>query len=393
MSNLVEWFEFQVPGKVICALQCVDSIGAEMDNIGGSKVLVVTDEGVENAGLTGKVIDGIDSGSAEVVGVFNGIPPNSEVQVVQRCYDKAKEAGADCLVSVGGGSVMDTAKATAILMVESGDLLDHQSAVYTPSSPMPPHIAVPTTAGTGSESTFAAVIADHEQELKLIFQAPEMAPNVAMLDPLLTTTLPPGLTASTGMDALTHCIEALHSEMHEPICDGLALHGIRLITSYIARATADGGDVDARTYMLIAANMGGVAFANAFVGIVHAMAHSIGGHFGTPHGVANAILLPYGMEFNLQYVDEGIPASYRRVAEAIGLDVASDDDDTASRKAIDWLKELTVEIGLPQRLREVGVPEDGLEAATSDAMIDGCMFNNPGDPEEEEVLELFKKAF
>jgi len=393
MSNLVEWFEFQVPGKVICAQQCVDSIGAEMDNIGGSKVLVVTDEGVENAGLTGKVIDGMDSGSAEVVGVFNSVPPNSEVQVVQKCYDKAKESGADCLVSVGGGSVIDTAKAAAILIVETGDLLDHQSAVYTPSGPMPPHIAVPTTAGTGSESTFAAVIADHEQEMKLIFQAPEMAPNVAMLDPLLTTTLPPGLTASTGMDALTHCIEALHSEMHEPICDGLALHGIRLITRYIAKATADGQDIDARTYMLIASNMGGVAFANAFVGIIHAMAHSIGGHFGTPHGIANAILLPYGMEFNLRYVEEGIPASYRRVAEAIGLDVASDDDDTAARKAIDWLRGLTEEIGLPQRLSEAGVPEDGLEAATSEAMIDGSMFNNPGDPTEEEVLELFKQAF
>ncbi|MBU4489750.1 MAG: iron-containing alcohol dehydrogenase [Actinobacteria bacterium] len=393
MSNLVEWFEFQVPGKVICAEHCVDSIGGEMDNVGGSKVLVVTDEGVQNAGLTQTVIDGVDSGSAEVVGVFDQVPPNSEIQVVQNCYDKVKESGADCLVSVGGGSVIDTAKAVTILMVEAGDLLDHQSAVYIPSGPMPPHISVPTTAGTGSESTFAAVIADHEQKMKLIFQGAELAPTIAMLDPFVTTTLPPGLTASTGMDALTHCIEALHSEMHEPICDGLALHGIRLISKYIARATADGGDIEARTYMLIAANMGGIAFANAFVGIIHAMAHSLGGHFGTPHGVANAILLPCGMEFNLRYVEEGIPASYRRVAEAIGLDVSGDDDDTAARKAIQWLRELTMEIGLPKQLSEVDVPEDGLADAATDAMLDGSMFNNPGDPEEEEVLELYKKAF
>ena len=393
MSNLVEWFEFQVPGKVICAGHCVESIGGEMDNVGGSKVLVVTDEGVQNAGLTQTVIDGVDSGSAEVVGVFDQVPPNSEIQVVQNCYDKVKESGADCLVSVGGGSVIDTAKAVTILMVEAGDLLDHQSAVYIPSGPMPPHISVPTTAGTGSESTFAAVIADHEQKMKLIFQGAELAPTIAMLDPFVTTTLPPGLTASTGMDALTHCIEALHSEMHEPICDGLALHGIRLISKYIARATADGGDIEARTYMLIAANMGGIAFANAFVGIIHAMAHSLGGHFGTPHGVANAILLPCGMEFNLRYVEEGIPASYRRVAEAIGLDVSGDDDDTAARKAIQWLRELTMEIGLPKQLSEVDVPEDGLADAATDAMLDGSMFNNPGDPEEEEVLELYKKAF
>ena len=393
MADFVEWFEFQIPGKVICAENCVETIGLEMEKVKGSKVLVVTDEGVEKAGITQTVIDGIESDSVKFVGVFNQVPPNSEIQVVQRCYDKVLETSADCLISVGGGSVIDTAKATTILMVESGDLLEHQSAVYIPSGPMPPHISVPTTAGTGSESTFAAVIADHQQKVKLIFQGPELAPTVAMLDPMVTTTLPPGLTASTGMDALTHCIEALHSEMHEPICDGLSLHGIRLITRYIARATADGQDIDARTYMLIAANMGGVAFANAFVGIVHAMAHSVGGHFGTPHGVANAILLPYGMEFNLRYVDEGVPASYRRVAEAMDLDVTADDDMTAAKKAIERLRKLTVEIGLPQRLRDVGVPEDGLDAAMADAMVDGSMFNNPGDPEEEEVLELFKKAF
>jgi 1,3-propanediol dehydrogenase len=145
--------------------------------------------------------------------------------------------------------------------------------------------------------------------------------------------------------------------------------------------------------MLIAANMGGVAFANCFVGLVHAMAHSVGGRFGVPHGVANAILLPYGMEFNLRYVEEGVPEKYKLVAEALGLDVSRDDDLTASKKAIEYLKNLTVEIGLPQKLSEVGVPEDGLEEVTEDAMIDGSMFNNPGEPEFDEVLELFKQAY
>ncbi len=390
---MVEWFEFQVPSKVICAEHCVDSLGTELDKVNGTKVLIVTDEGVEKAGLVDVVKEGVESGTAEVVGVFDEVPPNSEIKVVQKCFEAAKAKGADALVSVGGGSVIDTAKGTTILMVEGGDLLDHQSAIYTPTAPMPPHLAIPTTAGTGSESTFAAVIADHEQMMKLIFQGPDLAPTVSMLDPVMTKTLPPHLTASTGMDALTHCVEALHSEMHEPICDGLALHAIRLIKEYLPRAVKDGGDMEARTYMLIAANMGGVAFANAFVGIVHAMAHSVGGKFGIPHGVANAILLPYGMEFNLRYVEEGVPEKYKMVADALGLDIIGIDEEAASRKAIEYLKNLTAELGLPTRLSEVGLPEDGLDAVTDDAMIDGSMFNNPGEPEYEEVLELYKRAF
>ncbi|MBU1671536.1 MAG: iron-containing alcohol dehydrogenase [Actinobacteria bacterium] len=389
----VEWFEFQIPGKVICAENAVSQIGGELDKTGGTKAFLVTDEGVEKAGLTEKVIDGLGSGEAELVGTFKDVPPNSEIQVVQSCYDAAKAAGADCLISVGGGSVIDTTKGCALLMVEGGDLIDHQSAVYMPTGPVPPHIAVPTTAGTGSESTFAAVIKDAEQQVKLIFQGPELAPTIALLDPMMTLTLPSGLTAATGMDALTHCIEALHSEMHEPICDGLALHGIRLISEYLPRAVRDGSDVEARTYMMIAANMGGVAFANAFVGIVHAMAHSVGGRFGVPHGVANAILLPVGMEFNLRYVDEEVPSRYRMVADALGLDVDEVEDLDAAMKAIEFVRDLTVELNIPQRLSEVEVPEDGLEAVTEDAMVDGSMFNNPGEPEYEEVLELFKSAY
>jgi alcohol dehydrogenase class IV len=390
---MVEWFEFQVPGKVICAEHCIDSIGMEMDKVGGTKVLLVTDKGVEKAGIAEAVMAGMDSGTAKIVGTFDEVPPNSEINVVQACFDMAREFGADSLISVGGGSVIDTAKGATILMVEGGKLLDHQSAVYEASGPMPPHIAVPTTAGTGSEATFAAVIADHEQKTKLIFQGPELAPTVAMLDPTMTRTLPPHLTASTGMDALSHCIEAMHSEMQEPICDGMGFYGIRIISKYLPVSVKDGSDLEARKFMLIAANMGGVAFANCFVGLVHAMAHSVGGRFGVPHGVANAILLPYGMEFNLRYVEEGVPPKYKLVAEALGLDVSGDDDVTASKKAIEYLKYLTVEIGLPQKLSEVGVPEDGLEAVTDDAMIDGSMFNNPGEPEFDEVLELFKQAF
>ncbi len=390
---LVEWFEFQVRGKVICAEHCTDTIGLEMDKAGGTRVLLITDRGVRDAGLDKSVAEGMQSGSAEIFGVLDEVPPNSETSVVQACCDMVRKVGADSLVSLGGGSVMDTAKATAILMVEGGELLDHHSAVYFPSGPMPPHIAVPTTAGTGSESTFAAVIADKEQRLKLVFQGPELTPRVAMLDPVMTATLPPGLTASTGMDALTHFVEAIHSQRHEPISDGLALHAARLISENLPRAARDGGDIEARTGMLVAANMGGMAVANALLGIVHAMSNACGGQFGAAHGATNAVLLPYAMEFNLRYEEQEVPARYRMIAEALGVDVRNDDDLTAANRGIEVIRTLAAELGLPVRLRELGIGEDGLELVAKESMMNGSMFNNPGECECDEILEVLKRAY
>lgn len=391
--SMVEWFEFQVPGRVICAEHCVDSIGFEMDRAGGNRVLVVTDTGVSGAGLVQAVEEGMDSGSADIFGVFDEVPEHSEVEVVQRCYEMVQKVGADALISLGGGSVIDTAKATAILMVEGGELLDHQSSVYIPSEPMPPHIAVPTTAGSGSESTRTAAIADADQRLKLIFQGPGLTPTMGMLDPVMTKTLPPLLTASTGIDALSHCVEAIHSNLHEPISDGIALHAIRLIAGNLPRAVADGADIEARTYMLIAANMGGTAFSNAFTGIVHAMTRACGARFGLAHGLANAVILPYGMEFNLRYTDQDVPARYRMVAEALGIDVKGDDDMTAAKKAIEHIRRVSADLGLPANLRDVGVPEGELEAAARDAILEGPIFNNPGECAYDEVLDLFKRAY
>ena len=391
--GMVEWFEFQVPGKVICAEHSVDSVGMEMDRIGGSRALVVTDQGVEEAGLVQHVIDGMESGSGEVAGIFDEVPLHSEVQAVQACCEKAKALDADTMISVGGGSSMDTAKGTALLMVEGGDLIDHHCAVYVPSGPLPPHIAVPTTSGTGSESTCVAVILDKAQKLKLIFQAPELTPTLAMLDPVMTVSMPPLITASTGMDAMAHCIEATYSKMHQPISDGLGLHAIRLIAKYLPIATQNGDDIEARTYMAIAANMAGMAFTNSMTTIGHAMAHSLGGRFGVPHGVANAILLPLGMEFNIGFMPEEVVPQLRMVAEALGLDVGGDDDVTASKKAVEFIKNFTAELGLPRKLSEVGVPEDGLLMAAGDALIDDSMFNNPGDPELEHVIDLYRRAY
>ncbi len=390
---LVEWFEFQMPGKVICAEHCADSIGLEMDKVNGKRVLVVTDKGVVEAGLTGAITAGMESGSAEIFGVFDGVPPDSEIRVVQACYEMVKKVGADSLISLGGGSVIDTAKAVAILMVEGGELLDQHSSVYFPSGPMPPHIAVPTTAGTGSESTFSAVIADEEQRLKLVFQGRDLAPAVALLDPVMTRTLPPPLTASTGIDALAHCVEAIGSERHQPISDGLALHAVKLIHQNLPSAVRDGGDIEARTALLVAANMGGIAAANTSAGIANALSNSCGCCFDVAHGAANAVLLPYAMEFNLKYEEQEIPSRYQTIAEALGADVKNDDSLAAAKKGIEIIRGLIADLGLPGRLRELGIPEDKLEAIANDSMMDASMFNNPGECTSEEVLQILKAAY
>jgi alcohol dehydrogenase class IV len=391
--SLFEWFEFQVPGRVICAEHCVDSIGMEIERAGGERVLLVTDNTVRKAGLVASVVEGMESGGCELVGVFEDVPPGSEVKVVRSCYEKALDLGADALVSVGGGSVMDTAKATAILMVEGGDLQDHMRAVYVPGAPMPPHLAVPTTAGTGSELTPIAVITDDEQQMRLIFQGPALAPEIALLDPVMTRGMPPELTASTGMDALTHCIEAVHSTIHEPITDGLSLHAIKLISRFLPSAMADGADLEARAYLQVASAMGGIVLGNAFAGVVHALANACGGRCGAAHGTTIAVLLPYGMEFNLAHFEREVAPRYRLIAEALGLDIGKDDDSTAAARAIEFLRGFRDDLSLPSRLRDVGVPREGLEGAARDALKEGAMFNNPGRSTPEEVLEFLDRAW
>lgn len=391
MSQLPEWFEFQLPGKIVFGANSVDGIGREMDMAGGSKVLLVTDAGVEKAGLAKKVILGMESGSSEVVGVFTDVPPGSEVQAVQECCEAAVDVGTDSFISVGGGSVIDTAKATAILMLEGGDLVDHQCADYTPGESLFPHIAVPTTAGSGAESTTVAVIKDSAQKLKITYKGANLAPRMALLDPVLTESLPPGITASTGFCALANCVESLHSMGREPLSDGLAIHGIRLIAANLEQAVNEPGDTEARGNMLIAANLGGIASANAYPGIIKAVSHAASGRYGVPHGVATAIVLPAAMALNLKF--EGVRERYLLIAEALGIDIHATGEEKAVGKAIEFILELRECTGLPTRLRDAGVEKGGIEGIARDALADRSMIFNPAIPELDDVLGLVEKAY
>jgi aldehyde dehydrogenase (NAD+) len=379
-------FEYNNPTKIIFGENSVKEIGLEVDSLGCSKALIVTDKGVVNAGLADRVEKALGKRYA---GTYDRCTQDSSFQLVNEGAAFALEKGADCLVSVGGGSVIDTAKGMAIVMKEGGKLQDY-SGMQVLSRPQTPHIVVPTTAGTGSEVTWAAVIKDWDNNAKELFCDYFIIPNKAVLDPTMIAGLPPLLTASTGMDAFTHAVEAIHALQRQPITDAMALHSIRLITKYLPRCVEQGDDLVARGQQQIAAAMAGVAFGNAQVGLVHAMAHSVGALFEVPHGLANAILLPYVMHFNLEECAD----RYALVAEAMGLGTWDLPELEAGKKAADAVWQLTKKIGLPQKLREVGVPEDGLVTAADLSLSDGAIVYNPRMVlDSEEVLEVYREAW
>ena len=386
---LPEYFEFQDRTKLIFGPKTIDQAGSEIKNMGGTRVFIITDAVMTKLGLTERVKKSVESAGVALAGIFDQVPVDSDVEVVQQVYDLAKAAGADIMIALGGGSCMDTAKGVNILLSEGGSLMDDWQGAYILERPLKPMLAIPTTAGTGSEVTFAAVIKDRSHNLKLSFISPFMAPSAAILDPDITLSMPKSLTAATGMDALSHCVEALHSTTREPISDALALHGIRMIAKNLRNAVKDGNDIEARGQMLVASTIAGLAFTNALVGIVHGTAHSIGGVAHIPHGVAISIMMPWSMEWNLDFCTD----IYAEVAHAMGVP-ATGDDRADAIKGIAEIRKLSTEIGVPQTLSAAGAKEDQLEEIAAATMGDGSIFTNPRPVEDEtEVLALLKQAF
>jgi alcohol dehydrogenase len=372
-------FVYRNPTKIVFGQGAVKDIAYEVELLLGKRVLVVTDRDLAGSEMVDRVVKSL---GRYHVGTYAEVVPDTGVDIVDKGGAFGRELGADTVVSVGGGSSIDTAKGIAILMKEGGQIRDYAAQFNALTRPQTPHIVVPTTAGTGSEVTYAAVIKDHERKQKLLIVDNYILPNTGILDPELTIGLPARLTAATGMDALTHAIEAIHSEQHEPIADGMAMHAIRLIHAYLPRSVQDGKDLHARGQMLIASNMAGVAFGNAQVGIVHAMAHSVGARFGVPHGVANSILLPHGMQYNL----DSCPR-YVLAASALGIALEGKTPEEVGQAAIEEVKRFSKLIGMPQRLREVKVPEEGLRDVAELTLYDGSLVYNPKPAFDADVIE------
>jgi len=379
-------FIYRNPTKLIFGENSIGELIPEIEEMGCSKAFLVTDKGIVEAGLAERVEKALGS---KLVGTFDGCIQDSGLHIINEAAEIAKEKDVDVLVSVGGGSTIDTAKGMAVILKEGGQIQDY-AGMQMLSRPQTPHIVIPTTAGTGSEVTYALVVKDWDKNQKLIFADTFMTPNIGILDPTMTAGLPPQLTATTGMDALTHAIEAIHALQAEPIADGMALHAIRLIFEYLPTCVENGDDLFARGQQQIAATMAGIAFGNAQIGLVHAMAHTVGGLFKVPHGLANSVLLPHVMMYNL---DE-CPDRYALVALGMGIDTSGMSDEEAGTAAANTIWELTKKMGVPQKLRDVGVPEEGLEEASEMCLYDGSVVYNPKPVfESEEVLAVYKEAW
>lgn len=390
---LPEFFEFYNPTKVVYEDGVATDLKPELDIIGIKKYFIVSDHVIHDLGLVQKVADGLAEAGVEVTGTYLDVAQDARLKDVQFCADQIKASGAEGIVSIGGGSVIDTAKAANILFSEGGDLVEDYSGAQTLTRPLKPHVVIPTTAGTGSEVTMIAVIYDEENKEKLAFPDKFLLPTLAVLDPQMTLSLPPKMTAATGMDALTHAIEAYVDIDASPISDAFATGAIELIFKHLVTATRNGDDVEARGGMQIASTMAGIAFTHSMVGCIHSMAHATGALYRVPHGVANAIFLPFGMEYNFEEITEKLA----RLARFMGEDTTGLSTEDAARSAIAAVRGLTAQLNaldaLPIRLRDVGVPEDGLEAIAEGALNDGSSFYNPREMDEEELLPYIKNAY
>lgn len=379
-------FLYYCPTRIIFGENSVSEIGLEVDALGCSKALIVTDKGVSEAGLVDRVIASL---AHRYVGTYDKCIQDSGLHLVAEGAAFAIEKGADILISIGGGSVIDTAKSMAIVITEGGKLEDYLG-LQSLSKPQTPHVVIPTTAGTGSEVNMNIVVKDWERNTKLQFGDFFIIPSRAILDPTMTAGLPPLLTAGTGMDAFTHAVEAFVSLQRQPILDALALHAIKLIVEYLPRCVENGNDLVARGQQQLAATMAGIAFGHAQTGLAHSMAHSVGAMFELPHGIGNSILLPHVMLFNL---DE-CPDRYALIADAMGVDIKGISEIDAGKAAAEEVWKLTKIIGLPQKLSEVDIPEDGLTDAAELSMEDTQIVNNPRMVmESEEVLEVYRAAW
>lgn len=362
-------FLFMNPTRVVYGVGSSAEVAPELAGLGCRKALVVTDALLAGkADVVGKITKTLGPACA---GVFSDVPADSGLHVVNVGAELGRSLGADSIVSVGGGSVIDTAKGIAILLKEGGSLQDYQGFQLL-SRRQTPHISVPTTAGTGSEVTYFALVKDHENRRKLIFGDHHIIPDVAILDPELTVGLPASLTAATGLDAFSHGLEALTSAQREPMSDALGLHAIRLIRRFLPLAVKDGTDLSARGQMLIAAALAGAAFSNAQVGLLHAIAHVVGARHRVHHGTAIAIAMPHVVRYNNDVVAD----RHRLAAEAMGVDVRGMSDEAAGIRTAEAISAFVREVGLPRTFQEVGVPREDLAACAELAMSDGAIVYN-----------------
>ncbi|HON80161.1 MAG TPA: iron-containing alcohol dehydrogenase [Spirochaetota bacterium] len=379
---------FQIPEKIVFGAGSVKTAGTEIAKLGSKAFVVTGRNSTKRSGALRTLEDSLKGASVDYV-VYDDVNPDPDVSTVEQGRNILLKETCDVVVALGGGSAIDAAKAIAMLAANEGSAVDYEGAVPQKNSSLP-FVAIPTTAGTGSEVTRYSVITDTDRNIKMLLASPGMLPAVAILDPELTVTMPRHITAATGFDALTHAIEAYISKKATSFSQMYSLEGIRRICRSITEATYSAHNMKAREDMLFGQMCAGIANNNSSVALVHAMSRPMGAHYGIPHGLANAILLPAVMRYNA-------PSCLHRlgeIADCMGIRTEGMSLRECAYSVVDAIETLYNDSPLEKSLRELSIPEEGLAKMAHDAFVNGSTLNNPRIPDsEEEVCELYRSVY
>lgn len=364
-------FRYEIPTAVEFGCGSIRTLADHVKALEGKKVLVVADPGVVKAGVAERVTEPLRSAGIPYE-IFSDIESDPDISSVEKGTELAKQQDCDLVVGIGGGSSLDTAKAIGVMLTNDGHIRDYVG-INKVKKPAAPVIAVPTTAGTGSELTIWSVLSDKKEEVKLSVGSPYNCPKLALLDPELTVTLPPHVTAATGMDALTHALESYVNQKTQPISEGMSLQAMKMIAANLRLAVVQGDNLEARSNMLLASTIAAMAFNPTRLGLAHALALPLGAHFHIPHGLVNAILLPEVMQYNLR----GNPAKFAEIAAIFGEKVEHLSVLDAAGRAVEAVRRLNRDIGITQDLTDFGVKEEHLDQIAAEAMESGNVPVNP----------------
>lgn len=376
---------YYVPSINLMGAGCLNDLGATVNDLGFKKAFVVTDNFLMGNGVASKVLNVLQDSGIEYE-VYSEVVPNPTCKNVHDGLDRLKGTDCDFLVSIGGGSPQDTAKAIGILATNGGHIKEYEGVNISKNKSLP-IVAVNTTAGTSSEVTINYVVTDEERYVKMVMVDKNSLATVTVNDPELMLEKPAALTAATGMDALTHAIETIVTPGAYPVSDATALAAVKIIFDYLPRVVENGHDIEAREQMVYAVFLGGIAFSNAGLGNVHAMAHQLGGIYNLPHGVCNAMLLPYVEEENSKYV----PEKFVSIANVLGYDIEGKSAQECAAFVVNSMKELAKKVGIPESLGELGVNDIDFDLLAENAMKDICAPGNPVEFTKEQIIELYKK--
>lgn len=376
---------YYIPPINIIGIGCLTEAKEPIKALGAKKAFVVSDKFLTSNGTVKKVTDMLDEINLKYV-LYNDVKPNPTVNNVNKGLEILKKESCDFVITIGGGSPQDCGKAISILATNGGVTKDYEGVNKTTKKCLP-IVAITTTAGTSAEVTINYVITDEERHVKMIMVDTNSLASITVNDPELMIGKPPALTAATGMDALTHAIEAVVAKGAYDVTDSTALYAIKQIFNFLPRAVKDGTDIEAREQMCYACFLNGIAFSNAGLGNVHAMAHQLGGLYDLPHGVCNAMLLPFVEEENAKRA----PAKFRPIAEVIGMNTSDKSNEECVDFVIGKIKELSEEVSIPKSLKEVGVDNPNFDKLAEFAMKDACAGANPVFFDKEKLIELFKK--